>query len=234
MTIKCIAIDDEPLALELIEALCDDIPYIKIEKTFTQTSEAAKYLRKFPVDLIFLDINMPDVSGIDFYKSIQQECMVIFTTAYSEYAIEGFNLNAVDYILKPIQVTRFKQACDKARDFYEYINNRESTNVNYLYVRSEYALVKIPIQEILYLETLDDYIKIHLLGKKPILTLMSMKKMMERLPQKEFIRIHRSYTVPVTKIDSVRGKSVFVNKIELPIGTSYEKDFFTVYKEDRQ
>lgn len=230
MTIRCIAIDDEPLALELIETLCNDIPYIHIEKTFTQTSEAAKYLRKFPVDLIFLDINMPDISGIDFYKSIQQECMVIFTTAYSEYAIEGFNLNAVDYILKPIQVARFKQACEKARDYYEYLNNKEKNNSNFLYVRSEYALIKIPFQEILYLETLDDYIKIHLTGKKPILTLMSMKKMLERLPQREFIRIHRSYIVPLTKVDSVRAKSVIVEKTELPIGTSFEKDFFAIYK----
>ena len=230
--IKCVAIDDDPLALELVEAFCQHIPYLQLEKTFTQTSAAHKHLRKFPVDLIFLDIQMPDINGIEFFKSVKQECMVIFTTAYSQYAVEGFNVNAVDYLLKPLQQKRFKQACDKAKEYFEYINNRQSASATFLYVRSEYALAKIPFSEIHYLETMDDYIKVHQIGKKPILTLMSMKQMLERLPQSEFIRIHRSFIVPLSKIESVRAKSISLGVIDLPIGTSYEKDFFRAYMKD--
>ena len=230
--IKCIAIDDEPLALELVETFCAEVQYLHLDKTFTQTSLAQKYLRQFPVDLIFLDIQMPDMNGIEFFRSLKQECMVIFSTAHAQYAVESYDLNAVDYLMKPLQKARFIQACDKARDFYEYLNNRKSESPNFLYIRSEYALVKIPFTEILYIETLDDYIKIHQLGKKPILTLMSMKKMMERLPQTEFIRVHRSYIVPLNRIESVRGKSISLGVIDLPIGTSFEKDFFRLYMKD--
>lgn len=230
--IKCIAIDDEPLALELVEAFCHGIPYVQLERTFTQTSAAQKHIRNFPVDLIFLDIQMPDMNGIEFFKSIKQECMVIFTTAHSQYAVESYTLNAVDYLLKPLQQKRFVQACEKAKDFHEYLNNKENDSPNFLYIRSEYALVKIPFSDIHYLETMDDYIKIHQLGKKPLLTLMSMKKMMKRLPPTAFIRVHRSFTVPLSKIESVRGKIISLGVIDLPIGASYEKDFFRAYMKD--
>ena len=116
--IKCIAIDDEPLALELVETFCNQIPFLQLEKTFTQTSAAQKHLRKFPVDLIFLDIQMPDMNGIEFFKSIKQESMVIFTTAHAQYAADSYTLNAVDYLLKPLQQQRFLQACEKAKDFF--------------------------------------------------------------------------------------------------------------------
>jgi len=230
--IKCIAIDDEPLALELLETFCKEIPYLKMEKTFTQTSAAQKHLRNFPVDLIFLDIQMPHMSGIEFFKHIKQESMVIFTTAYSQYAVESYALNAVDYLLKPLQQNRFVQACEKAKEFYEFLKNKNSFSPKFLYIRSEYALAKIPFADILYLETMDDYIKVHQLGKKPVITLMSMNKMMERLPQTEFIRVHRSYIVPLNKIESVKGKRVSLGVIDLPIGVSYENDFFRIYMKD--
>lgn len=230
--IKCIAIDDEPLALELVETFCQQVPYLQLEKTFTQTSAAQKHLRKFPVDLIFLDIQMPDMNGIEFFRSIKQESMVIFITAHAQYAVESYTLNAVDYLLKPLQQNRFSQACEKAKDFYQYINKKKSDSPNFLYIRSEYALTKIPFADILYLETMDDYIKIHQLGKKYVLTLMSMKKMMERLPQTEFIRVHRSYIVPLSKVESVRGKSVSLGVVDLPIGASYEKEFFRIYMKE--
>ena len=230
--IKCIAIDDEPLALELVEAFCQEIPYLQLERSFTQTSAAQKHLRKFPVDLIFLDVQMPDMNGIEFFKSIKQECMVIFTTAHSQYAVESYSLNALDYLLKPLLQNRFIQACEKAKDFHEYLNNKKTDSPNFLYIRSEYALVKIPLSDIHYLETMDDYIKIHQLGKKPVLTLMSMKKMMERLPQSAFIRVHRSFIVPLSKIESVKGKSISLGVIDLPIGASYVKAFFRVYMKD--
>ena len=223
--INCIAIDDEPMALEVIKSLCARISFINLTHTFTQVSAAQKHLRKFPVDLIFLDIQMPDMNGVDLYKSIEQKAMVIFTTAHSEYAVEGFNVNAVDYLLKPIEFDRFSTACNKAKEYSEYLNPRESTPQANLFVRSEYALVKIPYQEIFYLETMDDYIKIHLTEGRTVLTLMSMKKMLEKLPSEEFIRVHRSYIIPFSNIKSVSSKSISLGKIDIPIGASYKNDF---------
>lgn len=227
--INCIAIDDEPLALEIIEFFCESIPFLNLKKTFTKTSEAAAYLSSNPIDLLFLDIQMPDVSGIEFYKQIQQNTMVIFTTAYSEYAVEGFNLSAIDYLLKPFEQQRFLQAAEKAKSYYNFLYQNDKSAVQCLYVRSEYSLVKIPFNEILYIETLDDYLKIHQLGKKPILTLMSMKSIMEKLPDSEFIRVHRSYIVPFNRIESVRGKIISMGITEIPIGKSYEPIFFKAY-----
>jgi DNA-binding LytR/AlgR family response regulator len=231
--IKCIAIDDEPLALELIEIFCQQIPFLQLEKTFTQTSAANKYLGKFPVDLIFLDIQMPDINGIEFFKSIKQKVMVIFITAHSNYAVESYDVNAVDYLLKPLQPDRFILATNKAKDFYDYQNNKTAESLNYLYIRSDYSLIKISFSDILYLETMDDYIKVHQIGKKPIHTLMSMKKMMERLPKTEFIRVHRSYIVSLSRIESVRAKSISLGTVDLPIGASYEKNFYKVYVKDK-
>ncbi len=227
--INCIAIDDEPLALEIIEYFCETIPYLNLQKCFTNASEAAKYISTNSIDLLFLDIQMPDISGIEFYKQIQQNTMVIFTTAYSEYAVEGFNLSAIDYLLKPFEQERFKQATEKAQSYYNFLYQSEKNTIQYLYVRSEYSLVKIPFNEILYIETLDDYIKIHQLGKKPVLTLMSMKSINEKLPNSEFIRVHRSYIVPFNRIESVRGKVISMGITEIPIGKSYEEVFFKAY-----
>ena len=228
--INCIALDDEPMALEVIKSLCAKIPYINLSHTFTQVSLAKKHLHKFPVDLLFLDISMPDMNGITFYKNIQQDAMVIFTTAYSDYAVEGFNVNAVDYLLKPIEFERFQTACEKAKDYSEYIKASKTKTQNCLYVRSEYALVKIPYSEILYIGTMDVYIKIHLTGGRTVLTLMSMRKMLEKLPDNEFIRVHRSYIVPLNKIEAVRAKTILIESAIIPIGTSFKDDFFKKYK----
>ena len=217
--INCIAIDDEPLALEILAELCKGITYINLRKTFTRTSEALKYIQENPVDLIFLDINMPDVNGVAFYKSLENAPMVIFTTAYGEYAVEGFNVNAIDYLLKPIELKRLETAAGKAKDFYDYTRKTDSTANRFLYVRSEYALVKIALNDIVYIETLEYYIKIHQPGKKPVLTIMSMKAVMEKLPENEFVRVHRSYIVPLHRIESVRGKTISLGTAEIPIGT---------------
>ena len=227
--IQCIAIDDEPLALELIEDFCNRIPFIELQKTFTRTSEAGRHLKRFPVDLLFLDIQMPDKLGIDFYKTISQNTMVIFTTAFSEYAVEGFNVSAIDYLLKPIDFKRFLQACEKANDYSEYLKQSNFTDQKHLYVRSEYSLVKIPFADILYIETMDDYIKIHLPDKKPVLSIMTLKKIMEKLPAPDFMRVHRSYIVPFNRIASVRGKNISIGTVQIPIGTNYEEDFFKRY-----
>ncbi|MBC7748427.1 MAG: response regulator transcription factor [Methylotenera sp.] len=227
--INCIAIDDEPIALDVIKDLCSNVPFINLSHTFNRVSLAQKHLNKFPVDLIFLDIEMPDKNGFEFLKTINQNVMVIFTTAYSKYAVEGFNVNAIDYLLKPIDLNRFIIACTKANDFLEYSNSSTSRLQNSLYVRSEYALIKILHSEIRYLETLDDYIKIHTTDRKTILTLMSMKKILEKLPENEFIRVHRSFTVSLSKISSIRNNTILLGDANIPIGTNYKKEVQDIY-----
>ena len=228
--IKAIAIDDEPPALKVIESFCSQAENIELEKTFTSPNEALKYLRKFPVDLIFLDINMPSITGIDFYKSLERETMVIFTTAYSEYAVEGFNLNAVDYLLKPFTQERFQQAIKKANDFYSYSRQVPGTINQSLYIRADYSLIKINYEDIVLIESLDDYLKIYLSNDKIIVARMTMKSMVEKLPATEFIRVHRSFIIPLSRINHVRNKIISISGKEIPIVGNYEEAFFNVFK----
>lgn len=230
--IKAIAIDDEPLPLEILEAYCSNVSFLKLEKTFTQTSEGKKYLQKHPVDLIFLDIHMPAISGIDFYKDIEQDMMVIFTTAHSEYAIEGFNLSAVDYLLKPYSQERFEVAVNKANEYYNFLNQKESREQKHIFIRAEYSLVKIATADIFFIEGLADYLKIHLQNGKTILTRMTMKTMLSKLSPKEFIRVHRSYIIPFKLITGVRNKIITLGSSnqEIPIGASFEEAFFESFK----
>ena len=227
--IRAIALDDEPLALKVIESFCASNERVVLEKTFTKPSEAREFLATNEVHLIFCDVQMPSITGINFVRELASKPMVIFTTAFSEYAAVSYELNAIDYLLKPINKARFDQAVSKANDFFQHLQSKEETSQQFLYVRAEYSLVKIPLSDIFYFETMDDYIQIHLKDKKPILTLMSMKKMLERLPKNQFVRVHRSYIVPFEKISSVRGKSLFLETQEIPIGESYKKDFFENY-----
>lgn len=225
--INAIAIDDEPLALEIIQSYCAQLDNVKLVKTFTKTAEAKKYLEKFPVDLLFLDINMPEISGIDFYKGLSQDTMVIFTTAYAQYAVEGFELSAVDYLLKPYSIERFTTAVQKAREYYDFLHHKQSSADRHIFVRSEYSLVKISTTEITYIEGLADYLKIHLTSGKILLTRMTMKNILARLPEGEFIRVHRSFIVPLSNIQSVRNKTIQLQGVDkdIPIGVSYEDDF---------
>lgn len=228
--INAIAIDDEPPALKIVENFCSKIETIELTKTFTQPAEALKYIKKFPVDLLFLDINMPSISGIDLYKSVEQNTMVIFTTAYSEFAVEGFNLNAVDYLLKPFTFERFNQAVNKAVEYYNYTNHLPKEEEKFLFIRADYTLNKIPIADILYIEGLDDYIKIYIKNSKTIVARMTMKSMLEKLPASEFIRVHRSFIVPLNKIDGIRNKTIAIAENNIPIGSSYEINFFERFK----
>ncbi|MGN6438703.1 MAG: LytR/AlgR family response regulator transcription factor [Agriterribacter sp.] len=227
--IKAIAIDDEIPALSIVQHFCERTEFIQLEKTFNQPTEALKHLRKFPVDLVFLDIHMPSLSGIDLYKAVQQDTMAIFTTAYSEYAVEGFNLNAVDYLLKPFTYKRFLQAAEKAKDYYNYLREKEKTKEQYLFVRADYTLVKINIADILYIEGYDDYLKIHLVNQKPVITRMTLKNMLEKLPSQQFIRVHRSYVVPLSRVESLRNKVITVGEVKLPLGNSYEENFLKYF-----
>jgi DNA-binding LytR/AlgR family response regulator len=228
--IKAIAIDDELPALKIIEHFCERTGLVELQKTFSKPTEALKHLRKFPTDLLFLDINMPAMSGIELYKSIEQNTMVIFTTAYSEFAVEGFNLNAVDYLLKPYTYERFLQAVNKAKELSSTPLTAEKNLDQFLFVRADYSLVKIAIKDITLIEGLDDYLKIHLETGKNIVTRMTMKGILEKLPATDFIRVHRSFIIPIHKVETVRKKIIYVSGKEIPIGSSYEEEFFSIFK----
>lgn len=224
--IKAIALDDEPLALEILQNLCSDIEYVDLQKTFTKSEEAFKYLRKYPVDLLFLDIDMPSISGLDFYRKLPHKTMVIFTTAYSEFAVEGFTLNATDYLLKPISLSRFQQAVEKA--FQQWKTQTQNSEQQYLFIRADYSLMKILFSDILYIEGLDDYLKIHIQNQKTVVTRMTLKVILQKLPVNEFIRVHRSFIVSISKIDKIRNKIIYINDKEIPVSASYETIFFAL------
>lgn len=230
--IKAIAIDDEPPALKVIENFCKKTSNISLEKTFSKPNDALRYINNYPVDLIFLDIQMPSISGIDFYKNLETDAMVIFTTAFSEYAVEGFNLNAIDFLLKPFTEERFMQAIAKATDYFQHITVEDKTKQPFLFIRADYSLIKININEIIYLEGLNDYVKFHLLNQKPIIARITLKVLIDRLPSAEFVRSHRSYIVPIKRISHIRNRVIHIidndKDIALPIGKSYEDDVMRV------
>jgi len=222
MELKCIAIDDEPLALEVIKKHIADFPQLKLLHTFEDAISAAEYLRNNTIDLLFIDIDMPDITGIELVRSLKQKPMVIFTTAHKAFAYEGFELEALDYLLKPIDLKRFSAGVNKAIDYAKYKSTGQSEMDGSLYVHSEYRMIKIELKEIEYIESMQDYIKIYLSNiEKPVLTLMSLKGVLEKLPQTEFARIHRSYAVAIKKIRSIHNHKAKLKTIELPIGNNY-------------
>jgi len=227
--INAIAIDDEPLALTVIESLCAKSGLVNLQKTFTQPSEAVKHLRKYPTDLLFCDIKMPAMTGISLVKSLQQNTMVIFTTAFSEYAAASYELNAIDYLLKPINQKRFTQAITKAQEYLDYINKKDQQVDKNIFIRADFSLVKIPLSDILYIEGLADYLKIYIRDRKTVVARMTMKDILEKLNSPDFIRVHRSYILPFGKIEAVRGMTIYMGDQEFPIGKTYAEEFFSRY-----
>lgn len=222
MQLKCIAIDDEPLALTLIKKYALRVPSLNLVNTFEDAITGAEYLNNHEIDLLFVDVEMPDITGIDLVRSLTHKPMVIFITAYKKFAYEGYELEAIDYLLKPVDFERFAKAVDKALDYYQYKHNsKKETAEDSLYVYSEYRMVKINLQDIEYIESMEDYIKIHLLQGKPVLTLMPLKKVLEKLPAAQFKRIHRSYAVSIDKVRSIQNRKVYLTDIQLPISDSY-------------
>jgi two-component system LytT family response regulator len=222
MKLKCVAIDDEPLALALIKNYVDHFPNLELLATFHDAIFGKEFLNQTPVDLLFIDINMPDITGLELVRSLKQKPMVIFTTAYKKFAFEGFELEALDYLVKPIDSERFSRAVQKATDFWNYKNTPRPETSENLFVHSEYRIVKIALTDIEFIESLEDYIRIHLTNAKPLLTLMSLKKVLEKLPENRFKRIHRSYIVPVNKVKSILNRKVLLNSgKELPVSDSY-------------
>lgn len=227
-----IALDDEYPALDVIQAFCGQIGGVELVKTFIRTGEARLYLEKNPVDLLFLDINMPRESGLEFARSVPQQTLVIFTTAYSEFAAESYDVEAVDYLLKPFTLERFSKAIQRAQARWQAlrqtaIDRPDGTEPAHLYFRVDYGLVKIIVADILFVEGLDNYLKIHRRTEHPLVVRLTMKAMLDKLPTANFVRIHRSFIVALDKIESIRTKMILIGDDELPIGSSYEKEFFS-------
>lgn len=222
MPIRSVAIDDEPPALELMKEFISRMPGLQLLQVFDDAVAGGQYLRQNPADLLFIDINMPDISGLDLVRSLENRPMIIFTTAYKNYAADGFELDAVDYLVKPIHFDRFSKAVQKATEYFEYRNKTSHTEPDALFVYSEYRIVKVPVADIVYIESLEDYIRIHLINTKPVMTLMTLKGVLEKLPEQKFKRIHRSYIVAKDKVVSVLNrKARLQNGAELPISDSY-------------
>lgn len=215
--IRAIALDDEPLALKIIEAFCERISMVKLEKTFTRQSDAMRYLRSFPVDLIFLDVEMPSQNGFDFYKSIPQDTKVIFTTAYSDYAVDAFEMNAVDYLLKPFPFERFRSAVEKMRP------PARRDESGFMSIRAGYQLHRVNLEHIVLIEGFDDYVRIHLKDSEQVTARSSMKSVLARLPADQFLRVHRSYIVPVRSIRKLIHKNLHISGFVIPIGETYKE-----------
>jgi len=229
MKIKCIAIDDEPLALKQISSYVDKTPFLEVVALCHSAFEAMEYLAINEVDLMFVDINMPDLSGMDFVKSLIQKPQIIFTTAYSEYAIEGFQVDALDYILKPISYASFLKAVNKAKTWFE-LNQKQTESIqttqDSIFVKSEYKMVRIFFSEIKYIESSNEYIQIHLVNNDPVTTLIRLKVMEEQLPKDKFMRVHRSFIVNLDRVKVIeRNRIVFDQNVYIPVGEQYKENF---------
>ncbi|MHB1277916.1 MAG: LytR/AlgR family response regulator transcription factor [Bacteroidia bacterium] len=230
MKLNCIIVDDEPLAQDVIESYLESEQDIQLLRKCQNAIEAREALKTLPVDLIFLDIQMPEISGIDFLRSLESPPMVIFTTAHPNFAVEGFNLDAVDYLMKPISIDRFKKAVKKARELYQMKHQPLSFSMpvegeDHFFVKADQKLVKLRYDDIHYVEALADYVKIHT-NEKRIITLQTMKKMEERLPSDRFIRVHRSFIVRIGEIKSISGNKIELGEQQIPIGKNYKSSLY--------
>lgn len=218
---KAIAIDDEPIALEIIRSHALKVPFLDLQAGFTDAFKALDYLQKEPVDLIFLDIKMPDISGIDFFNSLSKKPLVIFTTAYSEHAVTGFELAAVDYLLKPFSLARFIKGCNKAFELYNFRNSDEGAD--HLFLKTGFEQVKIYFHEILYIEASGNYVTFALKDKN-ILSRSTFNEAINVLPAGKFIRVHRSYMAAADKIDKIERHQITLNGIKIPVSEAYAQN----------
>lgn len=240
MKLNCVIIDDEPLALELLQSYIEKTSFLQLSGKYNSAVQAINELSgKEPPHLMFLDIQMPELNGLEYSKLVDENTRIIFTTAFNQYALDSYKVNALDYLLKPISYTDFLNSVNKAVAWFELLEKSKKTNTDilsgnqdYIFVKSDYKLIQIPLDHILYIEGLKDYVKIHLEKEsRPILTLLSMKLLEENLPADRFIRVHRSYIVQKSKIKVIdRGRIVF-NKDYVPISESYKQDLQTYINE---
>ncbi len=230
MKISCIAIDDEPLAVKKISAYIQKTPFLELVAECRSAFEAMEIINNRAIQLIFIDINMPDLNGLEFVKSLTDKPYIVFTTAYSEYAVEGFQVDATDYLLKPITYNNFLKAANKVKSLIDLKANslKESvkTTASHLFVKSEYKLIRIELDDIKYIESQHEYIKIHLINSAPVMTQMSMKTIEEQLPSGRFMRVHRSFIVNLKRISVIeRNRIVFDGKVYIPVSDQYREKF---------
>jgi two-component system LytT family response regulator len=218
---KAIAIDDEPIALDIVRAHAAKVPFLDLRAAFTDAFQALEYLQQESIDLIFLDIKMPDISGIDFFNSLIKKPLLIFTTAYTEHAVTSFEMDAVDYLLKPFSLSRFLKGCNKAYELYSFRNATEETD--HLYIKTGYEQVKVLYEEILYLEAAGNYVNFALTDKK-VLSRSTFNEITHLLPAGKFVRTHRSYLVAISKIDKVERHQVTINKVAIPVSEAYRQN----------
>lgn len=234
--LKCIAVDDEPLALRLVETFIHQTPFLELISTCDNAVDAMGLIRETKPDLVFLDINMPNLSGMELARLIQDQPgplpKIIFTTAYNHYAIEGYKVNAVDYLLKPFSYEEFLRASSKVLQLSEEANNNFNTitaDDEFIFLKVEYHWVRISLKDICYIESLKDYVKVHLEdSQKALLSLISLKALEEKLPSSKFMRVHRSFIVSLDKISAISKNSIFIDKIEITVGEQYKEAFKTL------
>ena len=229
MKLKTIAIDDEPLALKLVSEYIKKTPYLELVGAFDNPLDAVDFLSENDTELIFVDIQMPDLSGIEFTRSLEGDHKIIFTTAYEQYALEGFKLNALDYLLKPFSYEEFLRAAGKAHKLAELQLNSQPTieaNNQFLFLKSEYKIRRINFNDILFIEGLKDYIKVYTTGEdKPVLSLNSIKSLEQKLPEEKFMRVHRSFIVNLDKIETIERSRIIFGKTYIPVSDQYKAKF---------
>jgi Response regulator of the LytR/AlgR family len=224
MIITCAIIDDEPLAAGLLESYVKKTPYLSLQGTYSSAITAMRDLRDKPVQLLFLDIQMPELSGIEFAKILPKDTKIIFTTAFNQYAIDGYKVNALDYLLKPISYQDFLQSTDKALEWFTAQNKQGLNQADrIMFVKSDYKLIRVCLDDILYVEGLKDYIRIYLRSGEKVMSLMSMKKLEEYLPQPEFLRVHRSWIVHMPEVTTIDRFRIVFGDLFIPISDNYKE-----------
>jgi two-component system, LytTR family, response regulator len=231
--IRCIAIDDEPLALKLLADNISKVPYLELIECCDDAFAAIRVIQEKEIDLIFVDIQMPGLTGLQFIESLADRPMAIIITAYKQYALDGYALDVVDYLLKPVPFERFMKACNKARELFQLKNQSDSTAdmAEYMFVNVGYSMLKVLFNDIVYIEGLGDYIKIHLNSTpKPVVVRAGIKAMKEKLPARSFMQIHKSFIVAVSRITAIRKNSLFINDLEFFIGETFKKGVQSIVK----
>lgn len=231
--LRCIAVDDEPLALRLLTEYIRKVSFLELVATCGDAFEAARVLNEKEVDLVFMDIQMPGLTGLQFIQSLPKRPMVILVTAYKKFAPEGFDLDVVDYLIKPMGLDRFMKACYKAQELHQLRTKTDTSTTDFIFVNVDYSLVKVLFNDIVWIEGAGDYVKIHLKSApRPLLVRTTAKTLETELPGDRFIRIHKSYIVAVASITAVRKNSVFINDLELPVGETYRETIKQLTKKD--
>lgn len=216
-----IAIDDEPIALDIVAAHAAKVPFIELKATFTNAFEAISYLQQNKVDLLFLDIKMPDISGIEFLKALSKPPMVIFTTAYSEHAVQSFELDAVDYLLKPFSLSRFLKACNKAKELFDLRNQSPESKTDFIFIKDGYEQIKVILTDILYIEASGNYTQIHLTDDRLLSSRITINELADILPSQQFLRTHRAFIISKAKITKYDRSQILIGNKSIPIGITY-------------